>query len=125
MVAIVRCLVTGAAGFVGSHLSERLCALGHEVQGVDCFVDYYPREVKERNLRAPRSHSGFRFEECDLSREDIVPLVRGVDWIFHQAAQAGVRASWGKDFDVYAVHTTPTTCRCGSRACRDRSRRTA
>ena len=111
MVALVKCLVTGAAGFIGSHLSERLCALGHEVVGVDCFVDYYPRDVKERNLRALRENAGFRFAEIDLSKADLAPLVRDVQWIFHQAAQAGVRASWGQDFDVYAVHNVIGTQR--------------
>jgi UDP-glucose 4-epimerase len=111
VVAVVKCLVTGAAGFIGSHLSERLSDLGHEVVGVDCFVDYYPREVKQRNLQALDSRPGFRFTELDLAKEDLLPLVRGVDWVFHQAAQAGVRASWGSDFDVYAVNNVIATQR--------------
>jgi len=111
MVVVVKCLVTGAAGFIGSNLCERLDDLGHEVVGVDCFVDYYPREVKERNLSALRERHGFRFLEVDLSKADLAPLVGGVDWIFHQAAQAGVRASWGRDFDVYAVHNVIGTQR--------------
>jgi UDP-glucose 4-epimerase len=107
----VRCLVTGAAGFIGSHLAERLVDLGHEVVGVDCFLDYYPRAAKERNLRALRRQPRFRAEERDLSRADLEPLLRGVDWVFHQAAQAGVRASWGRDFEIYSLHNVVATQR--------------
>jgi nucleoside-diphosphate-sugar epimerase len=107
----VKCLVTGAAGFVGSNLAERLVALGHEVVGVDCFLDYYPRAAKERNLRALRERSAFRLVEQDLSRADLAPLFAGIDWVFHQAAQAGVRASWGRDFEIYAIHNVLVTQR--------------
>ncbi len=97
----MRCLVTGVAGFVGSHLAERLLADGHEVCGVDGFIDYYPRSFKERNLVEARSWKSFTFVEGDLLTIDLSPLVEGVDWIFHQAAQAGVRASWGQEFSRY------------------------
>jgi len=107
----MRCVVTGAAGFVGSHISERLTELGHEVVGVDCFLEYYPRSVKQRNLRALGTRRNFRFVEEDLSRADLVALFAGVDWIFHQAAQAGVRASWGRDFEIYAIHNVLATQR--------------
>jgi nucleoside-diphosphate-sugar epimerase len=107
----MKCLVTGSAGFIGSHLAERLCELGHAVVGIDSFVEYYPRAVKERNLAALRSRPSFRFVEADLAKDDLAPLVQGVDWIFHQAAQAGVRASWGRDFDVYAVNNVIATQR--------------
>jgi UDP-glucose 4-epimerase len=104
-------LVTGAAGFIGSHLAERLVELGHDVVGVDCFLDYYPRAVKERNLRFLGGRPRFRSVEEDLSRADLAPLVAGVDWVFHQAAQAGVRASWGRDFEIYAKHNVVATQR--------------
>ena len=91
----MRCLVTGVAGFVGSHLAERLLADGHEVCGIDAFIDYYPRSLKEKNLLGARSWERFTFIEGDLLTIDLPPLVEGVSWIFHQAAQAGVRASWG------------------------------
>src|SRR6266487_2473243 len=97
----MRCLVTGVAGFVGSHLVERLLADGHEVCGVDGFIDYYPRAFKEKNLIGPRSWKSFTFVEGDLITMDLSPLIEGVDWIFHQAAQAGVRASWGQEFSRY------------------------
>src|SRR6266516_402108 len=97
----MRCLVTGVAGSVGSHLVERLLADGHEVCGVDGFIDYYPRSFKEKNLIGPRSWKSFTFVEGDLITMDLSPLIEGVDWIFHQAAQAGVRASWGQEFSRY------------------------
>ncbi len=94
-------LVTGAAGFVGSHLCERLLAEGHAVVGLDCFSDYYSRAAKEANLAAARSSPRFRLVEADLTRTDLEPLVNEADLIFHQAGQPGVRPSWGKDFEVY------------------------
>src|SRR5207247_2494263 len=78
--ASVKCLVTGAAGFIGSHLATRLAELGHETVGVDCFLDYYPRAVKERNLRSFRGWSDVRFLEEDLSSAELAPLFAGVDW---------------------------------------------
>src|ERR1700680_3363078 len=97
----MRCLVTGVAGFIGSHLAERLLADGHEVCGIDAFIDYYPRQVKEHNLEGLRSWKNFTFVEGNLLDIYLSPLLEGVEWIFHQAAQAGVRASWGYEFARY------------------------
>lgn len=97
----MRCVVTGVAGFVGSSLADRLLRDGHEVLGIDCFIDYYPREVKLRNLEAARSFDRFRLLEQNLLELPLVELLEGVEWVFHQAAQAGVRASWGKSFQIY------------------------
>jgi nucleoside-diphosphate-sugar epimerase len=97
----VRCLVTGAAGFVGSHLAERLVSLGHEVVGVDRFSDYYGLDIKTGNLATLRDSALFRLVTADLAEADLLPLLEGCQVVFHQAAQPGVRASWGQSFDVY------------------------
>lgn len=97
-------LVTGVAGFIGSHLAERLLREGHRIIGVDAFTDYYPRPVKTANLSSLLAESGFRFIELDMAQADLGPVVAEADFIFHQAGQPGVRASWGKDFEVY-VHS--------------------
>lgn len=94
-------LVTGAAGFIGSHLCERLLARGDEVVGVDSFTDYYPRRAKERNLEGLNGKPGFRFVEGDLVELDLTSLLEGRAIVYHLAAQAGVRASWGREFDTY------------------------
>jgi nucleoside-diphosphate-sugar epimerase len=100
----MKCLVTGAAGFVGSHLAERLLREGHEVIGIDCFVPYYPRWIKERNLAGLLPQPRFRFLEGNLLDVDLPALLgEGVESIFHQAAQAGVRASWGDEFADYTT----------------------
>lgn len=96
-----RCLVTGCAGFIGSHLSEQLIRLGHQVIGIDNFSDYYPRSVKEDNLSWLKGQPAFTLVEGDLAQMELVPWLEGVEWVFHQAAQAGVRASWGADFAIY------------------------
>lgn len=96
----MRYLVTGAAGFIGSHLCERLLALGHDVSGIDCFVPYYPRSIKERNLAEASKSSRYRFHELDLRTADLKPALEGVDVIFHLAAMPGLVASW-TEFDLY------------------------
>ena len=107
----MRSLVTGAAGFVGSHLAERLVALGQHVVGVDCFTDYYARDLKERNLSALRASPRFRLVEGDLVTTDLASLLDGVSVVYHQAAQAGVRASWGTTFESYTHHNVLATQR--------------
>jgi nucleoside-diphosphate-sugar epimerase len=97
----MRCLITGVAGFIGSNLAKRLLADGHEVVGIDAFIDYYPRSMKEQNIENIRSYKRFSFIEGNLLELSLTPLLDGVDYIFHQAAQAGVRASWGRSFSIY------------------------
>jgi nucleoside-diphosphate-sugar epimerase len=97
----VKVVVTGAAGFIGSHLSESLLADGHDVVGVDAFLDYYPREVKERNLAVARQHASFRLLEGELQRLQLSELFEGAGQVYHLAAQAGVRSSWGAEFRLY------------------------
>ena len=104
-------LVTGAAGFVGSHLSAALLDGGAEVRGVDAFTDYYSRLRKEQNLAHLRGRPGFSFLEDDLSEAPLAPLLDGVDCVFHLAGQPGVRASWGPDFVQYVRHNIAATQR--------------
>ncbi len=96
----MKCLVTGAAGFIGSHLSEKLLALGHHVVGIDCFTSYYQRELKEANLAHVRQHKHFQFHDLDLRTCDLAPLINNVDAVFHLAAMPGLTQSW-IDFDAY------------------------
>jgi UDP-glucose 4-epimerase len=105
----VKALVTGAAGFIGSHLTAALLDKGASVVGVDCFTDYYPRAIKERNLEENRLRQGFRFAETALETADLPSLLDGVTHVFHLAAQAGVRKSWGKDFRTYTVNNIEAT----------------
>jgi UDP-glucuronate 4-epimerase len=107
----VRALVTGAAGFVGSHLAEALLARGDEVVGVDCFVPYYDVEVKRANLAAQLASPAATFVEADLRVADIDALLDGVDVVFHQAGQAGVRHSWSDGFADYVSHNLLATQR--------------
>jgi len=107
----VKALVTGAAGFIGSTLTDRLVAQGAEVVGIDCFTDYYPRALKERNLAGARNAGNFRFVEADLLETDLDALLDGVTHVFHLAAQAGVRKSWGRDFGVYVSNNIAATQR--------------
>jgi UDP-glucose 4-epimerase len=94
-------LVTGAAGFIGSHLVDRLLEAGARVRGVDAFVDYYPRAIKESNLEGALSNARFELIEADLATANLEPVLDGVDSVCHLAAQAGVRASWGRTFETY------------------------
>ncbi|HTR97385.1 MAG TPA: NAD-dependent epimerase/dehydratase family protein, partial [Candidatus Acidoferrales bacterium] len=103
-------LVTGVAGFIGSTLAERLLADGAMVTGVDCFTSYYDVALKRRNLESALRHPRFRLLELDLAAADLAALP-DVDVVFHQAAQAGVRASWGREFESYVHHNVLATQR--------------
>jgi nucleoside-diphosphate-sugar epimerase len=97
----MKALVTGGAGFIGSHLSERLLAQGADVVAIDCFTDYYPRAIKERNLSSLRPCDRYRLIESSIADADLAAVLDGVTHVFHLAAQAGVRKSWGRDFQIY------------------------
>jgi nucleoside-diphosphate-sugar epimerase len=105
----MKALVTGAAGFIGSTLAERLLADWADVVGIDSFTDYYPRAIKERNLSALRPHPHFRFVESAIQDVDLAALLAGCTHVFHLAAQAGVRKSWGRDFAIYTVNNIEAT----------------
>ena len=97
----MRAVVTGAAGFIGSNLTDRLLELGFDVVGVDRFSDYYAEALKRENVAAALDHDRFEFHHADLTDMDLRTLVDGADAVFHLAAQAGVRRSWGSEFDTY------------------------
>jgi nucleoside-diphosphate-sugar epimerase len=97
----MKALVTGGAGFIGSHLSERLLDQGAEVTALDCFTDYYPRALKEANVASLRARPRYRLVEQSIADADLNSLLDGVTHVFHLAAQAGVRKSWGREFQIY------------------------
>jgi len=101
MAAPSRVVVTGAAGFIGSHLCERLLVLGHEVVGIDSFADFYDRRLKEQNLAGSQANPNFTFEEMDLVEADLSRVLQGSKVVYHLAGQPGVRPSWGGQFDRY------------------------
>jgi nucleoside-diphosphate-sugar epimerase len=96
----MKCLVTGAAGFIGSHLCDRLLAGSHEVVGVDALLPYYAPAVKEANLVAARDSRAFAFHRLDLRHDPLEPVLDGADVVFHLAAMPGLPKSW-TDFDLY------------------------
>jgi nucleoside-diphosphate-sugar epimerase len=98
----MRSMITGVAGFIGSHLAEKLLGLGHEVVGVDKFLDNYARDFKDSNLAPFGHHRSFKFINDDLVNVELHPLLSQTDYIFHLAAQPGVRSSWGKEFSHYS-----------------------
>jgi nucleoside-diphosphate-sugar epimerase len=107
----MRVLVTGCAGFIGSTLAQKLLDDKCDVIGVDCFTDYYERWIKERNLKPLLACQKFKFIEQDVAALNVADLIGNGDAIYHGAAQAGVRASWGKSFQVYTHHNITATQR--------------
>ena len=105
----MKALVTGAAGFIGSTLVDRLLADEADVVGIDCFTDYYPRPIKERNLSGALTHPRFRFIESRIQDAALPALLNDRTHVFHLAAQAGVRKSWGRDFEIYTVNNIEAT----------------
>jgi len=103
------CLVTGAAGFIGSHLCQRLLNDGFSVIGIDSFNDYYSRWMKDKNILPIKNHGQFQLISDNLNDIDLNSLLQDVDYVFHTAAQAGVRSSWGKNFSVYTENNITAT----------------
>lgn len=104
----MKTLVTGCAGFIGSHLADKLLDSGYDVIGIDCFTDYYPKEIKEANISNVLKNKNFKLIEEDILNMEKFPEV---DYVFHEAAQAGVRASWGKSFEIYTRNNIGATQR--------------
>jgi len=96
-----RVLVTGCAGFLGSQLAQRLLEDGTDVVGIDCFTDFYPRPIKEGNVASLRDYANFELRELDLASDPLDDVLDQVDGVYHLAAQAGVRGSFGNGFDTY------------------------
>ncbi|HEY2919303.1 MAG TPA: NAD-dependent epimerase/dehydratase family protein [Candidatus Binatia bacterium] len=105
----MKSFVTGVAGFIGSHLAEKLLAAGHDVIGIDNFLDNYPRPFKEKNLSEVTVHRNFTFIRDDLLQCDLKSLLRDVSYVFHLAGQPGVRSSWGKEFARYTDNNIRST----------------
>lgn len=95
-------LITGAAGFIGSHLSEKLLNIGAKVIGVDCLTPYYDVNRKKDNLKNLLSNNEFHYYDMDLCCKEIKFQEKDIDYIFHLAGQPGVRPSWGSDFTIYS-----------------------
>jgi nucleoside-diphosphate-sugar epimerase len=105
----MNCLVTGAAGFIASHLCRRLLEEGFFVIGVDSFSDFYPKWIKEKNIENLLNKKNFDFIGEDLENLDLKKLLSRTDFVFHLAAQAGVRSSWGQNFAVYTKNNIQVT----------------
>lgn len=105
----MKSFITGVAGFIGSHLAQKLLGLGHQVVGMDKFLDNYPADFKQRNLVELKSQAKFLFLEQDLLRAELGTLLRDVDYVFHLAAQPGVRSSWGAEFAQYSENNIMAT----------------
>ncbi len=105
----MKTLVTGAAGFIGSHLCEDLVRRGDQVVGVDCFLDNYGRDIKDAQVAALRDDPAFELIESPLLEIDLDSALDGVDRVFHLAALPGVRPSWGKAFADYLSHNVMST----------------
>ncbi|MFI7744674.1 NAD-dependent epimerase/dehydratase family protein [Kocuria rhizosphaericola] len=97
----MKLLITGVAGFVGSTLAERLLKDGHQVVGIDSLTSYYSNEIKKSNIQTLITHPQFEFHQEDLLDSPLDRRLDGVQVVFHQAGQPGVRKSWGKDFTDY------------------------
>ncbi len=102
-------IVTGAGGFIGSHLVDALLSRGETVIGIDQFNDYYDPAFKRKNVANFEAHPAFELVEGDIESLDWQALLSDVEVVYHQAAQAGVRASWGQGFRAYTERNINAT----------------
>jgi nucleoside-diphosphate-sugar epimerase len=107
----MRAVVTGAAGFVGSHLCEQLLADGDDVVGIDALTDYYPARLKKANVASLLHHDRFTLHFADLLTAPLSTLFAGADVVYHLAGQPGVRPSWGSEFGDYVQRNVLATQR--------------
>lgn len=103
------CLVTGAAGFIASHLCRKLLKEGFKVMGIDSFTDFYPKWIKEQNIQPLTKEKNFELIAGDLNDLDLKKILKKTDYVFHHAAQAGVRTSWGENFSAYLRNNIEAT----------------
>ncbi len=106
---MAKIIVTGSAGFIGSHLAEALLKQGEEVIGIDELNDYYDPALKRKNVAHLHSSPGFQLIEGDIQVLDWQTLLKDVEVVYHQGAQAGVRASWGQAFRAYTERNINAT----------------
>jgi UDP-glucose 4-epimerase len=102
-------LVTGAAGFIGSHLCKKLIQDGVHIIGLDAFTDFYPRSIKENNLQPLLNNPHFELISGDILEVNLDKIMDEIDVVFHFAAQPGVRTSWGAEFSIYTKNNIDAT----------------
>ena len=94
-------LVTGVAGFIGSFLAERLLKDNFKVIGIDSFTNFYSKKIKLKNIEICKKNKNFSLIQKEIQKIDFIPLFKKTDYLFHMAAQPGVRTSWGNNFEKY------------------------
>ena len=102
-------LVTGAAGFIGSSIAEKLLKDGFRVIGIDSFTNFYSKKIKQKNLEFCKKNKNFSLIQKEIQKIDLIPIFKKVDYLFHMAAQPGVRTSWGKGFENYSINNILVT----------------
>ena len=102
-------LVTGVAGFIGSFLAERLLKDNFKVIGIDSFTNFYSKKIKLKNIEICKKNKNFSLIQKEIQKIDLIPIFKKVDYLFHMAAQPGVRTSWGKCFENYSINNILVT----------------
>lgn len=105
----MKAVVTGCAGFIGSHLTERLLKKKYNIIGIDSFTDFYSKKIKEKNIKNFLEDKNFELKNIDIIEGNLKQIVSDADYVFHLAGQAGVRPSWGKNFEIYTRNNIDVT----------------